>query len=564
MIGGVKISKIILKQASSLEKVLTYEPYYKADYSSDCILKGQKFAYQLIYGIEPSKWSEGCVANLSLDSPLKEYITLYKVENVPCLVPCYPQSANDGDYIVTKPSVLPDPIFELGDGEELLLNDKALYSLWVSIDAPEDISAGVYPIEISLDAPLENISNKITFNLEILDATQEKTDMPVTRWFHTDCIADIHKVEIFSERHWELIDSYMALEADTGHNMMLTPFFTPPLDTEVGTERPTVQLVDIYKNGDSYSFDYTKADRWLSLMKKHGFKYIEIPPLFTQWGSKAAPKIVAYENGELKKIFGWDTASYSDEYSSFLAEFLTSLREYLRKNDMEDKAYFHISDEPVEENMDIYEKVSTIAKKYIGDLHIIDALSSPEFYKRGYITEPVVATNHIESFTELDVKNLWCYYCCSQGYKVGNTFISMPSYRNRILGVQMYKYDIAGFLHWGYNFYYSERSRFLIDPYRDTNSSSTSFIAGDAFLVYPGDDGPVPSLRIMVFAEMLQDLAALEQLEKLSSREEVIRLIETKANMNISFEEYPRNNEFLLDLRKAVNKEIARLSASKF
>ncbi len=557
------MSKIILKQCSSLEKILTYEPYIKPDYSSDSVLKGQKFSYQLIYGFEMSKWTEGCIVDLTLESELKDYITLYRVENVPCLVPCYPGNVTDGDYIKTESCVLPDPLEKLKDGEQLLLNTKALYSLWVSIDTPDDIDAGVYPIKIKFDAPVEKLSAEIVFYLEILNAKQENHEIIVTKWFHTDCIADIHKVEIFSEKHWELIDKYMALAGETGHNMLMTPFFTPPLDTEVDTERPTVQLVDIFKDEDSYSFDYTKADRWLALMRKNGFKYIEVPPLFTQWGAEFAPKIVAYENGELKKIFGWQTISYSEEYSSFLAQFLTSLKEYVRKNDMEDKTYFHISDEPNETHLETYKKVTDIVKKYIGDCHIIDALSSTEFYKRGYVTEPVVATNHIEPFVELSVPNLWCYYCCSQGRKVGNIFISMPSYRNRILGVQMYKYGICGFLHWGYNFYYSERSRFLVNPYRDTSSRSTSFIAGDAFQVYPGEDGPIPSLRIKVFAEMLQDIAALKQLEKLTSREYVMELVNTKANMNITFEEYPRNSEFLLDLRKTVNKKIAEYSVRK-
>ncbi len=551
------MSKIVLKQCSSLEKILAYEPYNKPDYTSDCVLQGQNFSYQLIYTIEPSKWTEGCIADLSLESELKDYIKLYRVEDVPCLVPCYPYNIDDGDYIKTKSCVLPDPLAELKKDEQLLLNVKALYSLWISVDVPKDIKAGVYPIKIKLDAPVEKISAETVFNLEVLEAEQSKSKKLFTRWFYADCIADIHKVEIFSEKHWELIDSYMAMAGESGHNMLLTPFFTPPLDTEVGTERPTVQLVDIYKDGDSYTFGYDRADRWLSMMRKHGFEYVEVPHLFTQWGATSAPKIVAYENGELKKIFGWDTVSYSDEYSSFLAQFLTSLRKYLRDKGLEEKTYFHISDEPNETHLETFEKVSGIAKQYIGNCHLIDALSSTEFYKQGYIKEPVVATNRIEPFVELGVPDLWCYYCCSQGKKVANQFISQPSYRNRILGVQLYKYNIRGFLQWGYNFYYSERSRFLVDPYRDTSSRSTSFIAGDAFMVYPGESGAVPSLRLKVFAEMIQDVAALEELERLSSREEVLELIRTKANMDITFEDYPRNSEFLLDLRREVNRRIA-------
>ena len=32
-----------------------------------------------------------------------------------------------------------------------------------------------------------------------------------TQWFYVDCIADVHKVEIYSEAHWELIEKYIAL-----------------------------------------------------------------------------------------------------------------------------------------------------------------------------------------------------------------------------------------------------------------------------------------------------------------------------------------------------------------
>ena len=37
-----------------------------------------------------------------------------------------------------------------------------------------------------------------------------------------------------------------------------------------------------------------------------------------------------------------------------------------------------------------------------------------------------------------------------------NRFIAMPSGRNRVGGFLLYKYGINGFLHWGFNFYYSQ------------------------------------------------------------------------------------------------------------
>ena len=52
--------------------------------------------------------------------------------------------------------------------------------------------------------------------------------------------------------------------ADHGMNMILTPIFTPALDTAVGSERTTVQLLDVYKNGESYTFGFDRLIRWLN------------------------------------------------------------------------------------------------------------------------------------------------------------------------------------------------------------------------------------------------------------------------------------------------------------
>ena len=45
---------------------------------------------------------------------------------------------------------------------------------------------------------------------------------------------------------------YMRMAAEHGMNMILTPVFTPALDTEIGKERPCTQLVEITKNDAGY------------------------------------------------------------------------------------------------------------------------------------------------------------------------------------------------------------------------------------------------------------------------------------------------------------------------
>src|SRR5699024_3497882 len=147
---------------------------------------------------------------------------------------------------------------------------------------------------------------------------------------------------------------------------------------------------------------------------------------------------------------------------------------------------------------------------------------------------PIPSTDHIEPFLEHHVPNLWTYYCCSQHREVSNRFFAFPSARNRIIGMQLYKFAIKGFLQWGYNFWFSQLSRKSIDPFHNTDAGY-GFPSGDAFMVYPGENGPIESLRMEVFYEALQDLRAFQLLEKVIGKERVVELIEDGMDTPLTF-----------------------------
>ena len=146
----------------------------------------------------------------------------------------------------------------------------------------------------------------------------------------------------------------------------------------------------------------------------------------------------------------------------------------------------------------------------------------------------------------------------SQWDQVANRFFCMPSARNRILGAQLYRYDLAGFLHWAFNFYFTQYSTRPLDPFVETDAGR-AFPAGDAFLVYPGEDGPIDSIRGQVFREALQDQRALQLLEKLQGRDKTITLLEQHASAPITMKRYPRGKAWLLAMRQRCNRRIAKL-----
>lgn len=287
-----------------------------------------------------------------------------------------------------------------------------------------------------------------------------------------------------------------------------------------------------------------------------GIPYYEISHLYTQWGARYAPKVMATVDGEYKRIFGWETDALGEKYTAILHAFLPQLTALLRDEGILENCLFHVSDEPSPEHGVQYQAAKQVLVQYINEDQLIDALSAYALYESGTVKHPVVSNNHIHTYMEHGVTDLWTYYCCSQGEKVANRFMAMPSYRNRVLGSQLYKYRMKGFLQWGFNFWFAQRSVRAIDPYTNTCADG-GFPSGDAYLVYPlSKDGDIVcSLRLYVFNDAMQDLRGLNLLESLSSREEVEALLSDLDG----FENYPRSNDYYLQLRETVNRRIHAL-----
>lgn len=539
---------IELFQTSALEKVMLDFSDKGEEYTKMTALCADRISYQIAFKSNTDR----LFGKYEIESELKDFIRVYKVVNVPSELAAYPAHMRDDDYLSVDPGVFPDVLFPLDGTFDVA--PFYWHSLWITVDVPETFPAGKYPITFRFTGEKYNTIEK-TMQLEIIDAVLPDQTLIFTQWLHCDCIASFYDMPIFSEEHWHMVEKFVRMAIENGINMILTPIFTPPLDTMRGGQRPTVQLVDVFQNKGTYTFGFDKLDRFISLCLDCGVQYFEMAHLFTQWGAEHAPKIIAEVDGEEMQLFGWHTDALSEEYISFLDSFLPALVSYFIQKGIFERVYFHISDEPPVSALDIYMHAKSVIQKHVKGRPIMDALSDYNFYKTGAVTTPVVATNHIHTYLEHDVPGLWAYYCCSQGRDVGNRFMSMPSYRNRILGVQLYKYGIKGFLHWGYNFYYSQYSRDMINPFMTTDALG-AFPSGDAFSVYPGQDGPLPSLRLFVFADALQDMRALQLLEKRIGRAAVLQIINQTAQMEITFENYPRDTKFLLKLREKINKQL--------
>ncbi len=539
---------IEIKQISSLEKVFLTSDGNFVNIKKASALKGEKYSYQLAVKKIPDKENSFVDLKIEINSPLKDYIKIYAVENIQGELTHYKEmfGGNDDNYHTKAPGLFP----------ELLIPDETVFkakenlwkALWIEVNIPKNAVAGCYDINIILKDGGNSFDN--IFSLEIINAVLPPQTLTYSNWFHADCLYTYYKVEPLSDEHFEIIYNFMETAVEYGMNTVLTPIFTPPLDVDRGGERPTIQLVDISYENNKYSFDFKNLKRWVDLAHKAGIKKFEIAHFFTQWGAEAAPKIIV--NGEKK--FGWHTPADSPQYEEFLSQFVPALIGFLKDEGIKENSYFHVSDEPIEENLKGYLTAKNILTKYSQDMKITDALSHWEVYEKGAVEIPIVAIDSIDEFIKKGAENIYAYNCCAQAVDVSNRYFDMPSQRNRIIATQLFKFNITGFLHWGYNFYYAARSRKFINPFLTTDACG-AFPSGDAFVVYPGDDGkPLKSLRLIVLNEAFQDMRAFELASEYIGRDKVIEMIDEKTD--ITFRNFPKDAEFILNLREKINKII--------
>ncbi|MCJ7841545.1 DUF4091 domain-containing protein [Lederbergia sp. NSJ-179] len=532
----------------SLEKVFpNIQPRVLAN-NAFTVFQKEQFSFQLAYY---NKETENKMIQLQVGAADDIEVALSHVKKVPSELPAYPDR-HDANYLSTEPGLYPD-FLEPISTQEIVLETDGWNAIWVDVQPGNSVS-GKRAVQITaLDQEGEPLYQGVVY-IRVLPYELPEQTLIHTEWFHADCLADYYQVEAFSEDHWKIVENFIQMASENGINMILTPVFTQPLDTEVGGERTTVQLVRMAYEDGEYSFDFSLLKRWLEICERQRMKYIEIAHLFTQWGAEFTPKIMVEENGQLTKKFGWHVRADSEEYREFLQAFLPALTDFLKENWSQAHVYFHISDEPSKENLPMYSKAKELVEPLLKGFHIIDALSDYNFYEQGVVAKPVVASSHIQPFLEHQVSGLWTYYCCSQNVGVSNRFMAMPSARNRIIATQLFKYDIEGFLQWGYNFYNSQFSKEPIDPYKMTDAKK-AFPSGDPFIVYPGKNGEaLASIRLRVFYQALQDLRAFQWLAELKGKEVVLEKIEKQGE--ISFTKYPQEPSYLFELREEVNQAI--------
>jgi hypothetical protein len=173
---------------------------------------------------------------------------------------------------------------------------------------------------------------------------------------------------------------------------------------------------------------------------------------------------------------------------------------------MLDRSYFHCADEPDGDvQMRDYRKARGMLRELAPWLKVIDAMSEPRFATEGLCEMPVPSIATALLFREAKCP-AWVYFCCGQRGRFLQRLHDTPLAKLRMAGWLFYKLDAKGFLHWGHNYWFKFCTSEIADPFQDPAVGAWPGLPyGDPFVVYPGSDGPIDSIRWEVFGRYILD-----------------------------------------------------------
>jgi hypothetical protein len=434
------------------------------------------------------------------------------------------------------PGYGPDPLL---DEDSIDLPPGETHAFWITVIPNTRARAGKHRIGLRV-IPDNGRAREHQVGFEVFPVTlKPRRGFAITQWFYLDALIDWYRSDLFDSRFWTLLPAYLRNLVDHGQDTLYVPTFTPPLD---GIKRPSQLLKVSRKPGGGYRFDWSHVRRFIRMARACGIVNFEWCHLFTQWGARDAIRV--YEGQGADEIMFWPagTRATSTTYRRFLGDYLPALRRFLDHEGLMQHSFFHVSDEPHGDQIVDYRKARAVLAELAPWMPVMDALSEIEFGRSGLTDLPVPSIRTALEFQDAGIPS-WCYYCCGPRGAYLNRLMDTPLSKIAMHGFLFYRWPFGGFLHWGANYWYERGTRTLMDPFQVQDAGAwPNWAFGDPFVVYPGEDGPIDSIRWEVFGESLQTYALLQTLG-VDRNDPSLRSIR-------SFEDFPKSEQWLRRTRR--------------
>ncbi|MBW8738776.1 MAG: DUF4091 domain-containing protein [Streptomyces turgidiscabies] len=386
----------------------------------------------------------------------------------------------------------------------------AAQPLWFTFRIPKNARPGTYTgtVRVSADGRTQTA---YPLTVEVADASvpdPKDYGFFLDVWAQPETIAKNHGVALWSERHWKLIEKYDRDLASRGQKVINTTIVDNPwhhqwsLGTrESQTATPYTSMVGWKWNGTSFSFGFDRWDRYVRTAERAGlgpgigaFSMLAFQDREHLTYTDTRTGRTVYENVDLG----------GDRWREAWGAFLPAFEQHLRATGRLGRTWLSFDERPV--------STMTVAKDFV---HEVAPVFDDRISVAGSISTEGVAANlsvdwgGIDAMTKEKVAERRAAGRITTFYVYGspahpNTLSYSPAVESRMLPWISAQRNLDGFLRWSYNSWTS-------DPFRQPVHI---FTQGDEYLVYPGRDGPMSSIRWEQLKEGIEDYELVAQLRK--------------------------------------------------
>ena len=380
--------------------------------------------------------------------------------------------------------------------------------------------------------------------LRVYPASFEEDRFRQTNWFSIQAMEQMHGVKRGTPEFLAVVRAY-ARSMRQVHQKIFLLWMHEDL-SERRTQKP-------------YTFDFEDMKPIIEIFFDEGFETFETGGILCRgYLSDGKPDMYT---ADLKCSANPAISVDSQEGYALLCSEMQAFSAFLARNGWQDRILFHVMDEPdvhYRSEEDLMRRrmqfflAANIVRRYLPGVKIIEAVKTTLLRGAVDIMVPITdgyQANKAAFDAEIAMgSELFTYVCCAPTGEWLNRFLDQPLLNGRLLFWGCAANRIGGYLHWGYNQFSGVPDPFRATSARNWTGIGTNFPCGDAFIVYPGEGGPWPSLRYEAERMGAQDAMLLSALrEKDEAAHDALT-----ARVFTSFDRYNNDPEALSDAHKTL------------
>lgn len=402
--------------------------------------------------------------------------------------------------------IVGDALDDPAEGGRFHLAARTTRPLWISIDVPRDAEPGLYSGKVTVAAS-GGVSEPFDLTLEVLPLA---LPAPADWAFHLDLwqnpfsVARYHRVPVWSEAHFDLLEPLLRMLADAGQKCLSTSIIDRPWGGQ--TFDPFESMIVWTRGADGvFSFDYTVFDRYVEFGTRCGLDdwincYSMVP-----WTNR-----IRYLDGSTGD-FAEETVKPGEPlFEEFWRPFLTDFAAHMKEKGWHHRVAIAMDERPLNLMKPTIALVRDAAPDFKIALagHNLPALKD-DIDDWCVFIDPLLDPKIVDERNERGAITTF-YVCC--GPARPNTFTFSPPAESTWQGLYAAARSYSGFLRWAFN-------SWVEDPLLDTKH--TTWDAGDCFLVYPGPRSSIRFERLREGIQEYEKIRILRELAERSTRDEV-------------------------------------------